>query len=106
MPHKRKRSRYWWVSYTDAGGRRVRRSTGTTNRKEAEALEARWKLESFRAQQWDDEPSRTFDEMMLVYLQETREKTSHQRDLNAAVHLHVHFTGCELNRLRASDIRA
>jgi integrase len=44
--------------------------------------------------------------MMLVYLQETREKTSHQRDLNAAVHLHVHFTGCELNRLRASDIRA
>ncbi len=106
MPYKRKDSRFWWVDLTDASGKRVRRSTGTTDRKEAEGLEAKWKLETFRQQQWDEQPSRTFDELMLAYLQETRDKKSHQRDLNAAVHLHEQFSGMELNGLYARDVRA
>ena len=81
MPHKRKRSRYWWVSYIDPSGKRVRRSTGTTDRKEAEALEAKWKLEAFRVQQWEEQPSRSFEELMVAYLNATQqEKRSAERD--------------------------
>lgn len=47
MPYKRPNSAVWWVGFTDPRGKRVRRSTGTTDRKEAEALEAKWKLEAF-----------------------------------------------------------
>ena len=49
MPYKRKqkgsKSRFWWVSFTDANGKRIRVSTGTTQKREAVALEAKWKAE-------------------------------------------------------------
>ncbi len=43
MPYKRKDSPQWWVSVTDTSGKRVRRSSGTTDRKEAQAFEAKWR---------------------------------------------------------------
>ena len=63
MPRKRKTrdldglyrrgdSPYWWASYTDAGGRRTRQSTGTAKRSEAEALLAKWKLEAYQGKHW------------------------------------------------------
>lgn len=106
MPYRRKDSPVWWVSYTDASGKRTRRSTGTTDRKEAEALEAKWTLEAYRKQQWDEEPSRTFDELMLAYLKATaQEKRSGDRDRYCARRLFPVFTGRELGDLHARDIR-
>jgi hypothetical protein len=61
MPYRRKDSAVWWVSYTDPGGKRVRRSTETTDRREAEALEAKWKLESYRSRQWEEDPEVHFE---------------------------------------------
>jgi integrase len=58
----------WWVSFTDSSGKRVRRSTETSEKKEAEGLEAKWKLEAFQEKQWDKEPERSFDELILAYL--------------------------------------
>src|SRR3569833_2475028 len=82
MPYRRKRSYAWWVSNTDTSGTRVRRSTGTTARKEAAALEAKWKLEAYRTRQWEEKPARTFDELMLAYLKATQnDKRVPQRDL-------------------------
>ncbi len=108
MPYKRKDSRFWWVDLTDASGKRVRRSTGTTDRKEAEGLEAKWKLETFKQQQWDEQPSRTFDEVMLPYLNETmhRRRQGEHRVRTIAKPLFRAFTGANLNELRMTDIRS
>lgn len=106
MPYKREDSPVWWVSYTDASGERVRRTTGTTDRREAEALEAKWKLEAHQMRQWDKQPSRTFDELMLAYLKATADKRSHDRDLSSTKRLKPFFTGRELGTLRRPDIRA
>lgn len=107
MPYRRVNSPFWWVSYIDPSGKRVRRSTETTDRKEAEALEAKWKLEAFQGKQWGAPPRRTFDELMLIYLQTASvHKRSHRRDLDAARHLQAHFSGRELGELRAQDVRA
>lgn len=107
MPYRREDSSVWWVSYIDSSGKRVRRATETTDRKEAEALEAKWKLESFQGKQWGAQPRHTFDELMLVYLQTASvHKRSHQRDLDAARRLNAHFSGRELAELRAQDVRA
>jgi integrase len=106
MPYKRKHSRFWWVDFTDASGQRVRRSTGTTDRKEAEALEAKWRLESYRVQQWHEQPSRTFEELMVAYLNATqREKRSAERDRRVVAVLRGHFAGMCLNTMRAKDVR-
>ena len=107
MPYRRKDSPIWWVSYTDASGRRVRRPTGTANFKEAKALEAKRRLEAHQERQWDAEPVRTFDELMLDYLQATQnEKRSAARNRDCVKHLYAAFTGRILGELAARDIRA
>ncbi len=107
MLHKRKDSPFWWISFTDASGKRARRTSGTSDRKEAEALAAKWRLETFQAKQWGKQPSRTFDELMLAYLKATEnEKRSAERDKYSAKHLYQFFTGHQLETLKGSDIRA
>jgi integrase len=46
--YRRDDSPYWWATYTNARGRRARRSTGKTDRTEAEAVLAGWRLEASR----------------------------------------------------------
>jgi len=46
--YRRGDSRYWWFSVVLPNGKRLRQSTGTENREEAQALLAKLKLESFR----------------------------------------------------------
>lgn len=104
MPYKRKDSAVYWVSFTDPSGKRVRRPTGTRNRKEAEALEAKWKVEAFKQQQWDEEPEKTFDEVMVYYLNQRNQSRS-VKDLRLIVkQLRKTFNGCVMNKLRARDV--
>ena len=71
MPYRRKDSPVWWASYVNASGQRVRRSTGTSDRKEASALEAKWKLAAFRQSRWAEAPARMFAELRVAYLKAT-----------------------------------
>ncbi len=105
MPYKRENSPYWWTTFTDAGGKRVRCSTGTTNRKEAEALEAKFRLEVYKVAKWGEQPERKYDEMMLLYLNATENKRSHQRDLDAARHLTSFFRDRSMEELKGSAVR-
>jgi integrase len=105
--YRRTDSPYWWASYTDASGSRTRRSTGTCDRKEADALLAKWRLETHRERQWGEQPSRTFDELMLAYLKGPGAlKRSRERDSYSAKRLYPAFTGRDLHTLTAVDIRA
>src|SRR5271170_6220829 len=106
MPYKRKDSQVWYAEYTDASGRRVRRSTETTNRQEAKGLEAKWRLEARQERLWGTQPTRTFDELMLDYLKATRDtKRSAERDLFTVKRLKPFFSGRVLNTLRRADVR-
>ena len=106
MPYKRKDSPIWWVSLIDSRGQRVRRPTGTTDRKEAEALEAKWKLEAYRRQNWDEAPGRTFEELMLAYLNATAsEKRSAPKDRERTRTLRRFFAGRDMRALVPTDVR-
>ena len=108
--YERARSSYYWASYIDAGGQRVRRSTGIRKsiegRKEAEALLAKWRLETHRAKQWDERPPRAFDELMVAYLKATSDKRSHDKDLQRTRTLRSFFGGQVINELNPADIRS
>jgi integrase len=106
MPHKRKDGRFWWASFTDASGKRVRRSTGTTNRKEAQALEAKWKGEIFQKDAWNIDSDHTFEELMLSYLRASAlEKRSIETDYQRTKQLKGFFAGKVMNVLRPADVR-
>jgi len=49
--YQRGDSRYWWISVVLPNGKRLRQSTGTENREEAQALLAKLKLEA-RSPAW------------------------------------------------------
>jgi len=104
MPHRRKDSPYWWISYTDASGQRIRQSSGTADRKEAAAIEAKRRYESHQQQQWGTEPQRAFDELILAYLRETQSKKTHDRDKYSAKRLYQHLSGIAINTLSPQDI--
>ncbi len=106
MLFKRAGSAYWYVQYRDASGRTVKRSSGTTNRREAEELEGKWRLESRQQRLWGTQPRYTFDELMLRYLEETQStKRSAERDAWTVKQLQPYFAGKVLNDLKRSDVR-
>ena len=71
MPYRQKDSANWWISYTDATGRRIRTSAGTTNHAEAKAKE-----QALRAQAHADRqrPASgvTLRQVLAEYLQRDR----------------------------------
>ena len=74
MPYKRKQKgsegRFWWASSTDAHGKRIRLSTGTTQKREAVTVESKWKAEAFQQQVWGVEPDHSLDEMQRFILRQ------------------------------------
>jgi len=104
MPYKRADSPIWWASFTNATGKRDRRSTGTTSRKEAAALEGKWKTEEFNAQKWGKEKSVTLDELLLYYLKEKSEKKSQKDDRLHAKRLRAQLPKKPIDELEGQDI--
>ena len=77
MPHRRKGSPYWWVCITPpGGGKPIRRSTGTVDRREAEALEGQWRAQLYRQNVWGEAPQHTFAEVAAEYLLASQGKRS------------------------------
>lgn len=109
--YRHPRSPYWWATYTDARGRRARRSTGTTDKAKAKVIKAQWELEAQEARQELPPPppppvGPTFDKLMLLYLEgPSQEKRSAERDRYSAKQLYPFFSGRELAPLSPADIR-
>jgi integrase len=107
MPFKRADSPIWYAEYRDAEGRRVRRSTETTSRKEAKELEAKWKLEAREQRLWGVQPSRMFDEMLERYFEAVKDtRRGMDRDVYYAVRLRQSFGGRALSQIKRQDVRA
>ena len=105
--YRRKDSPYWWASYSNASGKRTRRSTGATHRKEAEVIHAKWKLETHQERHWEVQPPRSFDELMLQYLNETMhlKRTGPRRITVAARNLYAEFSGRDISDIKMHDVR-
>lgn len=105
MAYRRKDSPYWWIKYTDASGKTAYESAGTADRKEAEAFEAKRRLEVHQQRKWGIQPEHTFDELMVRYLEATNDEVrSPERTAFAVKRLQPYFTGMVLERLKRAGI--
>lgn len=91
MPYKRDGTPYWWVSVKTPDGKRVRRSTGTTDRREAEAIESKLKVELFQQKVWGKKQDRSFDEVLAKYLHSRKTYRSFDKIVSAARKLRSFF---------------
>jgi len=103
---RRSGSPYWWASYSDASGKRVQRSTGTTDKREALNLLNKWKTEVWNQQARGIEPDRTFEQLVVLYLKETAgEKRSSNTDVSRFKVLASYFPeGLLMNELTVVTI--
>lgn len=65
--YKRKDSPHWWATWNDRNGKRVRRSSGTADRKLAETLAADWIKEDFMEEHFGKKPELPFADALLRY---------------------------------------
>ncbi len=65
--YKRKGSPYWWVTWNGQDGKRHRRSSGTRDRKLAEALAAKWLKDGFMERHFGKTREVPFGEALLRY---------------------------------------
>ena len=66
--HRRQGSRFWWIDVALPDGQRLRRSTKTEDRKEAQALLHKLKLEAYRGALFGIKPKRSWQEAVVRYL--------------------------------------
>ena len=77
----------WYASYTDATGKRRRRSTGTDSRPEAATILSQWRLQAHQKQVFGTEPPHSLHELMLAYIDAHSNKRSLERDGYSIQHL-------------------
>ena len=75
-----KREDTWWVRFTTPGGKRIRRSTKTSDKKQAQEFEDRLKAEYWRVQTLGDKPRRTWKEAAVRWSKDTAYKVDHDKD--------------------------
>ncbi|MCW8887034.1 MAG: tyrosine-type recombinase/integrase, partial [Motiliproteus sp.] len=76
-----KRGNTWWVSFTSPGGQRIRRSAGTEDKTLAQEYHDRLRHEAWRIHQLGEKPRRTWQEAVVRWLADTKEKADHQKDV-------------------------
>lgn len=102
--YKRVNSSYWWVSATLANGKRVRQSSGTEDRAEAEAFLAKIKLESYRQVHFGVKPHRTWQEAVIRYLEVKATLRSYRDVKRICFHLHPYLGTLMLNQINGDVI--
>jgi len=91
-----KRGKTWWISFTTPNGERVRCSSKTTVRCEAQELHDKLKKDTWERDRLGIDYSRTWDEAASKWLQTTKDNKSYQRNINKVAWLSMHLAGKKL----------
>ena len=75
------RSNVWWVNFRSPSGQRIRRSTGTSDKKKAQEYHDRLKAELWRVHKLGEKPRRTWQEAVVRWLNDTEHKADRGKDV-------------------------
>ena len=75
------RSNVWWVNFRSPSGQRIRRSTGTDDKKKAQEYHDRLKAELWRVHKLGEKPRRTWQEAVVRWLRDTEHKADRGKDV-------------------------
>lgn len=87
-----RRGKYWYARFT-AKGIRVNRSTGRTEKAEAEKVESRWREQILNQSQLDEIPPHSWQEAVDSWYRTKQHKRSLDDDLQKLTWLKKHFNG-------------
>ncbi|TDG25912.1 site-specific integrase [Paraburkholderia silviterrae] len=103
---KRKGSDVWHIDFRAPGGGRVRQSTGTSDRKEAQELHDKLKHEAWRVAKLGEKPRHCFEEGAARFLKERMGKTTITSMAAQLEYFCGIFSGRDLASLTRAEIMA
>lgn len=77
-----KRGKVWWARFTTPNGERIRESTGTEDRKQAQEYHDRLKAKYWEVQKLGEKPERSWQDAVVRWLDETSHKASQHDDVH------------------------
>ena len=75
-----KRGEVWWLRFDMPNGKRIRRSTGTTNKEQAEEYHDRLKADLWRVRKLGERPEYLWNDAVVKWLKEKSHKASFEKD--------------------------
>jgi integrase len=100
-----KRGSVWWVKIRGRGGRVLRRTTGTSDKRKAQELHDKLLAERWRVEKLGESPERTWDEAAEQWLVETKHKADHIRDEAKIEWLKSYLGGMMLHEVTRDTVR-
>ena len=100
-----KRGSTYWISFTTPGGKRIRRSAGTENRKEAQLLFDKLKFEAWQTDSLNKQERHTWDEAVIRWLKRNDIRNM-QSDKSFFRWLTPHLRGFYLDQITRQKIMA
>lgn len=105
--YKRKDSLMWWIKL-GADGRRIQRSTGTTDKRKAQEYHDKLKAQLWNETRLGIQRVYTWNEAVVKWLKETTHKATHQEDITQLRRLDQflrNMTLTDINRDKLEQIR-
>jgi len=99
-----KREGIYYVSHQSSGGRQVRRSLKTRDKVIARQRVAKLELDRHEAALFGKEPSRSFRELMVIYLEAKQKSRGFTRLKDAAKPLLEYFGDSDITQLKESHV--
>ena len=100
----RKRGSVWWIDFTTPSGERVRRSTETGSKAEAQEFHDRLKAEAWRQQKLAEAPRRSWNDAVVRWCKEQSHKATAEEDKAKLRWLDQHLGGKELDTINRDMI--
>ena len=104
--YKRPNSRHWWAKIPLPDGGRVRRSSGTANRKEAQEWLDRTRAELWRVHRLGERPKNTWEDAVVRWCEEKAEKATAHEDRVKFRWLDAYLRGRLLHTITRDEIQA
>lgn len=99
-----RRGEIWYASYSLPGGKRIKESLGTTDKRQAQELHDKRKAELWRVDRLGDFPDVTFEEACLRWIEEKSDKKSLDTDKGRMGFWLEHFEGVRLKDITEARI--
>ncbi len=101
-----KRNNVWWVRFTTPSGKRIRKTTGTTNKVAALELHDKLKAEYWKVEKLGEKPTYLWNDAVIKWLQENADKPSLDIDKRILRWLDPHLNGVILCNINQQMIQA
>ncbi|HCQ7755476.1 site-specific integrase [Citrobacter sp. 50677481] len=99
-----RRGEIWYASYSLPGGKRIKESLGTTDKRQAQELHDKRKAELWRVDRLGEFPDVTFEEACLRWIEEKSDKKSLDTDKGRMGFWLEHFEGVRLKDITEARI--